>query len=232
MAGFTLWDTAAFAWFGFCWAGYTAFADHSRWRHRSITAAMNRERGRWMTEMLARELRMVDIQIVGNLLRSLGFFASTTILLVAGLIAILGATEQAVETLAALPFAVPTTEAVWHVKVLLLVTIFVYAFFKFAWAFRLTNNCSILIGAAPAAPADPTRAAAHAERAAVIVGLAAFHLNRGLRGYFFALAALAWFLHPAIFAFVSTWVVLVLYRRDFRSRALRAVRAAEKTATP
>jgi uncharacterized membrane protein len=74
MAGFTLWDTAAFAWFGFCWAGYTAFADHSRWRHRSITAAMNRERGRWMTEMLARELRMVDIQIVGNLLRSLGFF--------------------------------------------------------------------------------------------------------------------------------------------------------------
>jgi len=184
MVGFTLWDTAAFAWFGFCWAGYTAFADHSRWRHRSISAAMNRERGVWMTEMLARELRMVDIQIVGNLLRSLGFFASTTILLVAGLIAVLGATEQAVETLAVLPFGIPATKAVWHVKVLLLVTIFVYAFFKFAWAFRLTNNCSILIGAAPAAPADPARAEAHAERAATIIGLAAFHLNRGLRGYF------------------------------------------------
>ena len=232
MAGFTFWDIAAFAWFGFCWAGYTAFADHSRWRHRSITAAMNRERGRWMTEMLARELRMVDIQIVGNLLRSLGFFASTTILLVAGLIAVLGAAEQAVETLAEVPIAVPTTKAVWHGKVLLLIAIFVYAFFKFAWAFRLTNNCSILIGAAPAAPADPARAAAHAERAAAIIGLAAFHLNRGLRGYFFALAALAWFLHPAIFTVVSTWVVLVLYRRDFRSRALRAVRAAEEKAAP
>ena len=64
----------------------------------------------------------------------------------------------------------------------------------------------------------------------MVIGLAAYHLNRGLRGYFFALAALAWFLHPAIFAFVSTWVVLVLYRREFRSRALRAVRAQEKTA--
>ncbi len=75
MAGFTLGGTAAFVWFGFCWAGYTAFADHSRWRHLSITAAMNRERGVWMNEMLAREFRMVDIQIVRNLLRSLGFFA-------------------------------------------------------------------------------------------------------------------------------------------------------------
>jgi uncharacterized membrane protein len=185
-----------------------------------------------MTEMLARELRMVDIQIVGNLLRSLGFFASTAILLVAGLIAVLGASEQAVQTLAVLPFAAPATEAAWHVKVLLLVTIFVYAFFKFAWAFRLTNNCSILIGAAPAAPADPKPAEAHAKRAAAIIGLAAFHLNRGLRGYFFALAALAWFLHPAIFALAATWVVLVLYRRDFRSRALRAVRATEETAAP
>ena len=227
MAGLTFWDTAAFAWFALCWAGYTAVADHSRWRRHSITVAMNRERRRWMTEMLARELRMVDIQIVGNLMRSLGFFASTTILVVAGLIAVLGASELAIEALAELPFAVPTTAAVWHVKVLLLVTIFVYAFFKFAWAFRLTNNCSILIGAAPAAPADPTRAEAHAERAAVVIGLAAYHLNRGLRGYFFALAALAWFLHPAIFAIVSTWVVLVLYRREFRSRALRAVRAQE-----
>ena len=67
-------------------------------------------------------------------------------------------------------------------------------------------------------------AARHAERAATIIGLAAYHLNRGLRGYFFALAALAWFLHPVLFAVGSTWVVLVLYRREFRSRALRVIR--------
>jgi uncharacterized membrane protein len=224
MTGFTLADAAACLWFALCWAGYTACADHSPWRRHSFSMAMNHERRAWMDQMMARELRMVDTQILGNLLRSLGFFASTTILLVAGLIAGLGATEQAIETLAELPFAVPTTKAAWHVKVLLLIVIFVYAFFKFAWAFRLTNNCSILIGAAPAAPADPALAAAQAERAAAIIGLAAHHLNRGLRGYFFALAALAWFLHPALFAVGSTWVVLVLYRREFRSRALRALR--------
>ena len=224
MTGFTIADAAALLWFASCWAGYTAFADHSRWRRHSISVAMNRERRGWMDQMMARELRMVDTQILGNLLRSLGFFASTTILVVAGLIAILGATEQAIGTLSELPFAAPTTKAAWHGKVLLLIAIFVYAFFKLAWAFRLTNNCAILIGAAPAAPADPAVAAVHAERAATIIGLAAFHMNRGLRGYFFALAALAWFLHPVLFAVGSTWVVLVLYRREFRSRALRAIR--------
>ena len=204
MTGFTPADAAALLWFALCWAGYTACADHGPWRRHSISVAMNRERRAWMDQMMARELRMLDTQILGNLLRSLGFFASTTILVVAGLIAVLGAAEQAIETLAELPFAVPSIKAVWHAKVLLLIVIFVYAFFKFAWAFRLTNNCAILIGA--------------------IIGLAAYHLNRGLRGYFFALAALAWFLHPVLFAVGSTWVVLVLYRREFRSRALRAIR--------
>lgn len=224
MTGFTPADAAALLWFALCWAGYTACADHGPWRRHSISVAMNRERRAWMDQMMARELRMLDTQILGNLLRSLGFFASTTILVVAGLIAVLGAAEQAIETLAELPFAVPSIKVVWHAKVLLLIVIFVYAFFKFAWAFRLTNNCAILIGAAPAAPADPVVTARHAERAAVIIGLAAYHLNRGLRGYFFALAALAWFLHPVLFAVGSTWVVLVLYRREFRSRALRAIR--------
>ncbi len=114
MTGFTPADAAALLWFALCWAGYTACADHGPWRRHSISVAMNRERRAWMDRMMARELRMLDTQI-----------------------------------LAELPFAVPSIKAVWHAKVLLLIVIFVYAFFKFAWAFRLTNNCAILIGAAP-----------------------------------------------------------------------------------
>ena len=36
-------------------------------------------------------------------------------------------------------------------------------------------------------------------------------------------AALGWFLHAIVFIVASAWVVLVLYRREFRSRSLRAV---------
>jgi uncharacterized membrane protein len=235
--GFAVLDYLALIWFLACWAGYTNVADHSRWSRHSVSAAMDGYRRAWMAEMMARELRMVDTQIVGNLLSGIGFFASATILVVGGLVAVLGAAEQAIDAMAELPFALPTTRPVWEMKILLLITIFVYAFFKLAWAFRLTNNCSILIGAAPAVVAtDSTgqdtkarqateaEAAVHAKRAAAVISLSGHHFNRGLRAYFFALAALGWFVHPILFALATAWVVFVLYRREFRSRALRAIR--------
>ena len=69
MTGFTPADAAALLWFALCWAGYTACADHGPWRRHSISVAMNRERRAWMDQMMARELRMLDTQILGNLLQ-------------------------------------------------------------------------------------------------------------------------------------------------------------------
>ena len=228
MPNFTPLDYAALGWFLACWAGYALFADHSRWSARSVTAMMNRYRLRWMQEMLRRGLRMVDTGIIGNFLTGIGFFASTTILVIAGLFAMLGAAETALAALTHLPFAVPTGRAEWELKVLLLIVIFIYAFFKFAWAFRLSNYCSILIGAAPYREGidlnDDPAAADHAVRAAGLVGRVAHHMNRGIRAYFFALAALGWFIPPALFIAATGWVIAVLYRREFRSHALRLMR--------
>jgi uncharacterized membrane protein len=149
----------------------------------------------------------------------IGFFASTTILLIGGLFALLGASEEAISALADLPIAVRTTRPVWELKVLMLVVIFVYAFFKFAWAYRLSNYCAILIGAAPAcSELSDSGDGDHVERLARIANQMGHHFTRGLRSYFFALAALGWFIHPVLFIVANTWVLVVLYRRDFSSR--------------
>jgi len=58
-----------------------------------------------------------------------------------------------------------------------------------------------------------------------VVWLAIYHFNLGLRAYYFSLALLAWFLDPIVFIFSSTWVVAVLYRREFKSRTLDALLA-------
>ena len=42
-----------------------------------------------------------------------------------------------------------------------------------------------------------------------------------LRAYYFGLAALAWFVHPYCFMAATAWVVLVTYRREYRSHALK-----------
>ena len=217
-------DLAALGWFAAVWGGYSWYADHSDAFGRSMTAAMNAHRHRWMREMLGRELRMVDTNILGNLVTGVGFFASTSILVIGGLVALLGAADQAVEALSHLPFAATTAQSSLEAKVLLLLAIFIYAFFKFAWAFRLSNYCSILVGGAPYRPKDEAEADLVVRQIASVHSLVAHHFNRGLRAYFLALAVLGWFLHPLVFAIASTLVVAELWRREFRSRALAAIR--------
>lgn len=225
-------DIAAFIWCLVCWIGYTQFADHSHWRSESAMAAMDAYRTRWMKRMIERAPRIEDIQIIGNLMRSVSFFASTAIFVLAGLVAVLGAADRAHEVISGLPFTVRTTPGMWQLKVLFLIVIFVYAFFKFTWSLRQFNYLSIMVGGAPAPGDDNPDDADYADRAARVSVTAATHFNRGIRAYYFGLATLSWFVHPWLFISLSAWVVLVLYRREFRSRILRALGLPDSRAWP
>jgi uncharacterized membrane protein len=224
LEGLSTLDLAALAVFFVAWLGYTWAADRGPMAERSITRRMNRFRLAWARSIPTREVRVGDTAAVGNFLTGISLFASTSILMIGGLVALLGAGEEAMRAIEALSFVPSTTLAAWELKILLLVAIFIYAFFKFAWAFRLSNYASILVGAAPLVTGEWTEEAEiHARRIARMVALVAFHLNRGLRAYFFALAALAWFIHPVGLMVATLLVLRVLYRREFRSRALRTL---------
>jgi len=218
-------DYAALGWFCAAWAGFTYFADHSPWSRQCVGSVMDRHRLRWMREMMGREMRIVDTQVQQSVQNGIAFFASTSMLVLGGLIAALGATQPATSVFRDLPFVMATTPAVLEVKILLMIVIFVYAFFKFARAFRLASFFVMMIGAAPSKP-TPAQAD-YAEAVARVGSLAAQHMTLGLRAYFFALAGLGWFVHPAVFVFTTTWVLLVVYRREFRSRALAEIKRAD-----
>jgi uncharacterized membrane protein len=226
MHDFQTLDLFAFLYFSVAWIGYTLFARSGRRRQRTISAAMNKFRRQWLLEMSRRETRLVDVNALASLAHNMTFFASTTILVIGGLFALLGSADRAIGALNGLPFAVATSQTVWEVKVLLLIVVFVSAFFQFAWASRMSNYCAILIGAAPGIGSPDS--AAHAERAARMTNLMGHHFNLGLRGYFFALAFLGWFVHPWLLIIATTWVVLINYWREFRSPELRALQAGNE----
>ena len=208
-------DLFALAWFLVLWVGYTNYADRQT-RRRSLRAVMHAYREQWMQQMLSRDNRVMDVNILRNLLQGVAFFASTTLLVLAGLLTILGSTDRAIEVARALPFAAKTSLLQWELKLLVLIVIFVYAFFKFTWALRQFNYCSTLLGAAPPGPDD-----AFARRAAQVSTNASKDFNQGLRAYYFSLAALAWFMSPWAYIAATTLVVIVLYVREYRSSALR-----------
>jgi uncharacterized membrane protein len=222
LADTSLADLLAPVWFLACWVGYTLYADRLHGR-RNLTQTMHAYRCLWVQRMLERDNRIVDAQILANLMRSVSFFASTTMFILAGLIAVLGARQDAMAVLSELPFAVDTPALLWDVKVLLLVVVFAYAFFKFTWAFRHYNYCLILLGSVPTPDRLDQESARIAERLAAIATSTARHFNRGIRAYYFGLAALGWFIHPWLFVLLSAWVVVVLYRREFRSRLLKTL---------
>ncbi|MBI4183053.1 MAG: DUF599 domain-containing protein [Proteobacteria bacterium] len=216
-------DLAAFLWFALCWVGYALAVDHSPLRRRSVIAAMDRYRERWMESMIRRDNRMVDVQVVRTLVRSTVFFASTTIFVIAGLVAVLGAVDEVLRLMRDVPFVEAPGRTLSELRVLALILVFTYVFFKFSWAIRLYNNCAVILGSLPQPPECADAERADGRRIAAVVGRAARHFNGGLRGYYFGLGYLAWFVHPWAFMAASAWVVLVLIRREFRSATLRVL---------
>ena len=124
-----------------------------------------------------------------------------------------------------IPFAARTSLLVFDLKLALLAAIFVFAFFRFTWSIRQYSFGAILVGAAPDAEQyDEAARAAFADRAGQVMGLAAETFNDGLRAYYLSFAAVAWFFSPWAFMAASATVVWVLYRREFHSDVLAALR--------
>ena len=199
---------------------------------------MHRHRHRWMANMVLRDAKMPDALIQNTLQYGVLFFASTSILIIGGLMAALGASDEAQAMLNELPFVSPFTRAAWELKVLLVIFIYTFAFFKFAWSYRLFNYVLIMIGAAadasvPGSVGSDSENARYASAVAQMHTLGARHFSTGMNSYFFALAAIAWFLNPLLFIVATIWVSLVLYRRAFRSQFAKILEGLEDdTAEP
>jgi uncharacterized membrane protein len=216
----------AIVWFIFCWVGYTRYAG---WRARDtacLASVLHLYRQDWMRRMLQRDNRIADANVIGNLERNAGFFASSTLIILAGILTALGASERAMSLLADLPFAQPASRGLSELKLLVLGIVFVYAFFTFSWCMRQYNFAAVLVASAPMAGeryVNDQERKSFGERAARVLSMAANQFNFGLRAYYFGMSTLAWFIHPWFFMAVTAGVVLILYRREFRSDVLRVM---------
>jgi len=216
-------DVMALLWFLACWVGYTRYAKRRSATEVCLASVMHMYRREWMLQMMRRENRMADMSAISTLERNVSFFASSALVILAGVLTLLGYLDQAIVLFDDLPLAGEQTRLQWEAKVALLVVIFVYAFFKFTWSLRQVGFAAVLIGAAPnpgAADVAKEEMRQAAERIARVVSMAAHHFNFGMRSYYFALAVLAWMVSPWMFVAATALVVFVLYRREFHSSAL------------
>lgn len=183
----------------------------------SVAMIMDDYRHRWMHEMVTRQPRIFDAQVVGSMRQGTSFFASTTMIAIGGGLALLGNTERLAGV--AKDLAIGSAPAlVWEIKILIILLFLSNAFLKYVWAHRLFGYCAVMMAAVPNEPEDPY-AYPRAAQAAEICVTAARSFNRGLRATYIALASVTWILGPVALLIGTAVTVGVLYRREFTSHS-------------
>ena len=217
-------DMVALAWFFVLWIGYTLFAKKRARSVSCLSFELRRKRNDWMQKMLLRDNKMADVGLISTLERNVTFFASSTLLILAGLLTAMASAEKLSLMLSGLVPWASFSESAVQLKLLLLTFIFVFAFFQFTWSLRQYGFCGVLIGAAPDGRGMTTEEQQlYANRASKVIDQAGHSFNYGLRSIYFSLSALTWFIDPLLFMVASVVVMLVMKHREFHSKVLKAL---------
>jgi len=219
----SVWDWAALAVFVVCWLGYEPILRRLSHRSGAITTDMQAVRGAWMRAMAAREMRLVDSQLMGHAINSGSFFASANLILIAAVAGVMFGGEAALGGFSAL--GVQTAQRLVELKLALVAVCLARGFLDYIWSIRQMNYCLALIGAAPEAM-DEARARAFADAVAEVLNPALSAFSQGARGYYFSLAAAGWLFGPAWLAAGAVTAFALLAWRQSRSQAARGLRAA------
>ena len=222
-------DWLALVFFFFSWIGYTLFSRRRSKCHNSLNSMLDLYRRDWMYQVFRRENRIHDVTLVGVFERNCAFFASSALLILAGLLSLLGYSPEAVSVFTELHFSLTVSKFV--IITLVLACIFVYTFFVFTWSMRQFGFVGIMIVSAPLS--DPRHYTKQERKTfalhcAKVADLASMHFNYGLRAYYFAIAVLGWYIDPLMFISTTTIVVIILFQREFASRSVYALQQAHK----
>lgn len=170
-----------------------------------------------MRQMVTREPRVFDAQVVSTLRQGTTFFASASMIALGGGLALVGDTSM-LQGLANDLTLNDSPAFVWELKLVLILLFLANGFLKFVWSHRLFGYCSVLMAAVPNDPNFPT-AYDRAAQAAEVCITAARSYNQGLRAIYFGLAASAWMLGPLVLLAATCVTVATLWRREFASKS-------------
>lgn len=235
MYAFTPADWGALALWLCAWLGYGFHAERVGNRRPNLMASVAAFRRVWMREAYYRDARIADVGLIGNLMQSATFFSSTTLLVLGATLAVIGTVErgaEVVEVMRNLPFAVRVTQEMLESKLLVLMFVFVYAFFRFTWSLRQFNLVNIMVGAFPARPEDQIPDDPLIRTAGRLNELAGLNFTQGLRAYYYAMPLLLWLIGPALLVAGTVATTIVLYYMEFRSATVKALASDQSRIGP
>ncbi len=191
--------------------------------HGTLNAQLHVVRKRWMRMLLKthRDHRTFDALMMGHISNSMSFFGSATLLVLAGLLGTLANISHLYASVLEVKFIPLMSLELFAIYLGTITTIMAISFFSFTYALRKLAYTLALIGGLSEAPGDDPSSQIMISETATVMTEAVKSLNNGIRGYYFAIAALFLFAGPYLCIFMTAVMsVILLYRQGFSTTAL------------
>ncbi|HEV2513957.1 MAG TPA: DUF599 domain-containing protein [Devosia sp.] len=200
-----------------CWFAYNYGVPLLERKRPSLSVIMSMQRRRWVANAVKRDTPL-DAILAGNLMGSVSFLASTSVLLVLAVFTAFGNLTALTDTLTTAGLKASYTSQDVQVHLFATLAIFVLSFFSFTLALRQFNHFCILLGAIEH---SEHVARDEIDGIARLNTLAAKNFNNGIRAYYFAVPMVAWFANEWLAVVATLVTVAFMVHREFFSTAHR-----------
>lgn len=205
-----------------CYFAYNIVVPQVEKLRPSLSTIMNMQRRRWVANAAVRESPF-DAILSGNIMGSVSFLASTAVLLILAIFAVFGQVPALMAALDSLSLDRTYTTLDVQLHLVVMLAMFVLAFFAFTLSLRQFNHFCIMLGAIDhSTPISPEEIDAITRMNA----LGARNFNSGIRAYYFSVATVAWFVSEWLPIVTCLLTILILAHREFFSSAHRTAASA------
>jgi uncharacterized membrane protein len=205
-----------------CYLAYNLIVPQVEKLRPSLSVIMNMQRRRWVANATRRDTPF-DAILAGNIMGSVSFLASTAVLLILAIFAVFGQVASLTESLNALSLGRVYSPLDIQLHLLVMLAMFVLAFFAFTLSLRQFNHFCIMLGALDH---EVPVSEEEVEAITAMNALGARNFNSGVRAYYFSVATVAWFVNDWLPIAVSLATVGILAHREFFSSAHRSAASA------
>ena len=191
----------------------------------SLNTQLHAVRLRWLQvhQGVGREHRVIDALLLGHISNSISYFGSATLIILAGLVGAMVNIGRVYIVTRDLKFLAPMTAELFALEFALVTLILVLSLFAFTYALRKMSYTFALLGGLEVTVADTPEAKIMGEQTARVLTEAVRSINNGIRGFYYAIAALFLFAGP--YAAIAATVVItgILYYRQLFSPTAVAI---------
>lgn len=221
LADFTLLDTIAVVLIGICWFGYSYALNLMG--SGSLNSQLSTVRTHWVTAMTQRTIRPFDAILIGHITNAIAFFGSATLLVLAGVISIFTIIVDVHQIISRIGFVQRTSLELFELKVAFVGLTLAICFFSFTYSLRKLVYLIALVGALPHEDDRINTTPAMITSTATVMTEAIRTFNLGIRGYYYAIAALCWIASPVASIVATLVVTFTLFYRQLSTPTSQAI---------